>query len=75
MKKQVAVSEFKTHCLQIINKIEKSQETIIITKRDRPVAKIMSLNNPKKTSIIGLLKNKGKIVGDIIRPIDEKWNS
>lgn len=74
MSKKIAISEFKAHCLQIIDKLQINHESIVITKRDKPVATIMSFDAPVKSSMFGLLKDKAKIKRDIIKPISEKWS-
>ena len=72
MKKSIAISEFKTHCLEILKNLEKSKSSIIITKRNKPIATVSSfLNN--KLSLFGILKNKAEIKGDIISSIGDEW--
>ena len=72
MATKIAISQFKSHCLEIIEKLQTDKESIIITKRDREVAQILPINT-KKISIFGMLKNKAEI--DILEPIEEKWNA
>lgn len=74
MKNQMAISEFKAHCLEVINKIHHTHESIIITKRDKPIAKVVALEGMKKVSLFGLLQNKAKIISDIVGPINENWS-
>lgn len=74
MPTKIAVSQFKAHCLEIIDKLQTSHESIIITKRDKPIAKIMSFDT-SKPSLFGMLSNKAEIKGDILEPIDEKWEA
>jgi len=74
MSKRVAISEFKSHCLEILKNLEKSKTSIIITKRNKPIATVSSFQN-KKGSIFGMMKNKGEIKGDIISSIGEEWEA
>lgn len=37
---KIAISQFKSHCLEIIEKLQTDKESIIITKRDREVQNI-----------------------------------
>jgi antitoxin (DNA-binding transcriptional repressor) of toxin-antitoxin stability system len=74
MSNRVAISEFKSHCLEILKNLEKSQTSIIITKRNKPIATV-SYFQKKKASIFGMMKNKGEVKGDIISPIDEVWEA
>ena len=73
MSQNIAISQFKAHCLEIINKLPIDGQDIIITKRDKPIAKLIPINNTK-TSLFGLLKDKAEINGDIITPIDVEWD-
>jgi len=72
MSNRVAISEFKAHCLEILKNLEKSKTSIIITKRNKPIATVSSFQK-QKASIFGMMKNKGEVKGDIISPIDEEW--
>ena len=71
---KIAISQFKSHCLAIIEKLQTDKESIIITKRDRKVAQILPINT-KKISLFGMLKNKAEIKADILEPVEEKWNA
>lgn len=73
MDTKIAISQFKAHCLEIIEKLQTDHQPIIITERGKPIAKVVPLNN-NKVSLLGLLKHTAEIKGDIIAPIDEKWN-
>jgi prevent-host-death family protein len=63
---------FKTHCLAVIDEVYDRNEEIIITKRGKPMAKLIPIEN-KKESLFNLWKGKVKIVGDIVSPITEPW--
>ncbi|WP_103897052.1 type II toxin-antitoxin system Phd/YefM family antitoxin [Rickettsia fournieri] len=71
---KIAISQFKSHCLAIIEKLQTDKESIIITKRDREIAQILPINT-KKISLFGMLKNKAEIKADILEPVEEKWNA
>lgn len=72
MKKEITITNFKAHCLEILNNLEKSQESVVITKRNKPIALISSF--PKSTqSIFGIFQNQIEIKGDIVAPVDIEW--
>ncbi len=73
MYKKVAISKFKAHCLQIIDNLQSDHQPIVITKRDKPIARLMPLDS-EKISLFGMLRNKAEIKGDIIAPIEEEWD-
>ena len=74
MSTKIAISQFKSHCLEIIEKLQTNGQSIIITKRDKAVAKVLPIDN-KKVSLFGMLKNKAEIKANILDPIDEKWDA
>jgi len=39
--KTMAISKFKAHALKVLNEVAKSQETIVITKRGKPLAQVV----------------------------------
>ena len=46
MGNEIAISEFKAHCLELVSNLEINREAITITKRNKPVAKL-GKNTPK----------------------------
>ena len=71
----IAISQFKSHCLEIIEKLQSNKQSIIITKRNKPIAKVESIMDSSKISLFGLLKGKAEIKGDILESIEEKWDA
>lgn len=69
---KIAISHFKAHCLDIIDKLHTKGESIIITKRDKPVAKLQAIDS-RFSSIFGMLQDKAQINGDLLDPINEEW--
>lgn len=71
----IAISQFKSHCLEIIEKLQSNKQSIIITKRNKPIAKVEPIMDSSKISLFGLLKGKAEIKGDILESIEEKWDT
>jgi prevent-host-death family protein len=67
---------FKVHCLRVMDEVQSRRESIIITKRGKPVAKLVPVEQ-EKDDIFGFMKGKGtvEIKGDIVSPIltPEEW--
>jgi prevent-host-death family protein len=61
--KQVPASRFKEQCLSILDRVD--DEGIVITKRGKPVAKLIPIR-ASSAELIGSLKGKLKIKGDIL---------
>lgn len=72
---QVSAAEFKAKCLKIMDQINEYHEEVIITKRGKPVAKLVPFSDEPSKSVFGYMKNSVKIQDDIIKPIDEIWEA
>jgi prevent-host-death family protein len=66
--KQMRASAFKARCLSIMNDIQATGEPVIVTKRGKPVVKVIPAE-PEKSDILGFMAEKGKIIGDIESPV------
>jgi len=61
----LGVSEFKSHCLALVDELHRSGGEIVLTKRGKPVAKIVPLVDPRTPPLRGLFKGRLQINGDI----------
>jgi prevent-host-death family protein len=51
-----------------MDEVQKKRETVLITKRGKPVAKLVPAKGNAKDDFFDSMKGKAKIVGDIISP-------
>ncbi len=65
--KKMAAGSFKANCLAIMDEVQAKHETVVITKRGKPVAKLVPLNT-ETDEIYDFLAGKGAIAGDIVSP-------
>jgi prevent-host-death family protein len=74
--KKIAASEFKARCLTLMEDVRSTRQSIVITKRGKPVAKLVPVET-EKDDWIGRLKGKMRIVGDIESPVVplEDWEA
>ncbi len=74
--KTIAAGQFKARCLAIMDEVQAKREAVVITKRGKPVAKLVPVEK-SKDDIFGFFKSKGKveIKGDIVSPAftPEEW--
>jgi prevent-host-death family protein len=71
--KHVAATEFKANCLRLMDEVAQQRRPIIITKRGKPVAKLVPVEE-EAIDLFGRMAGSIKICGDIISPIDEdEW--
>lgn len=70
----MAAGEFKARCLAVMESVRKTKQPVLITKRGRPVAKLVPVDEPP-IQFLGRLEGIVKIMGDIESPIEppEAW--
>lgn len=71
----ISISKFKATCLSLLERVRKTGEPLIITKRGEPVA-LVTLPPPPapEGNSFGCMKNSIRIKGDIISPLaEEDW--
>ena len=74
--KTMAISEFKTHALKVLNEVAKSQEPIVITKRGRPLVQVVPHRKSEMKPIPGKLTDAFVFEKDIITPLGaEMWEA
>ena len=72
--KKMAAGSFKIHCLAVMDEVQAKRETVVITKRGKPVAKLIPADNDAD-DIYNFLAGKGVITGDVMSPAisKEEW--
>jgi prevent-host-death family protein len=72
--KKMAAGSFKIHCLAVMDEVQAKRETVVITKRGKPVAKLIPADSDSD-DIYNFLAGKGAITGDVISPAlgREEW--
>jgi len=67
----VAAAEFKANCLRLMDEVAQQRRPIVITKRGKPVAKLVPVEK-EVPDLFGRMAGSITICGDIISPIDEE---
>jgi prevent-host-death family protein len=69
--KTISASEFKAKSLALLDEVAETGETIVVTKRGKPVAQVGPVEQPP--SLRGSMK---QLVSDeeFIKPIDVEWD-
>ena len=72
--KTIPAGQFKARCLAIMDEVQARRQAVVITKRGKPVAKLVPVEKAKD-DIFGFLKGKGKVTGDVVSPAltPEEW--
>ena len=66
--KKMAAGAFKAKCLSVMDEVQAKREAVIITKRGKPVAKLVPVNEGAD-EIFDFFAGKGVVVGDIVSPV------
>lgn len=74
--KNLGISQFKTHALKILDQVAKTQETVVITKRGKPMAQIIPYKEISSKHKPGKLAETLVFENDIVSPLgEEMWDS
>jgi len=71
---KITAAEFKAKCLKLMDEVSKSHEPVVITKRGKPIAKLVPIEEPSETQF-GYMKGTVTVLGDVVSPIDEPWSA
>lgn len=70
-RRQIPAGEFKAKCLALLDEVAETGQTLVITKRGKPVAQIVPALKQEPPSLRGsVLWEK-----DIISPIEAAWDA
>jgi prevent-host-death family protein len=70
---KIPAGEFKAKCLQLMDRVARSGEPIVITKRGRPVAKLVPADEPEP--LFGYMAGTARVVGEIITAPHLDWSA
>ncbi len=74
MDEYMQAGQFKAKCLKVMDRVRRTRRKIIITKRNVPVAKLVPIEKKEKPAF-GKLKGTVHFKGNILAPIEEKWDA
>jgi prevent-host-death family protein len=74
MKREIAAGEFKAKCLRLLDDVARTRKDILITKRGRPVARLVPAGEIQ-APLFGRMKGTIRICGDIVSPTGERWEA
>jgi prevent-host-death family protein len=71
----IAAGQFKARCLELLDRVNRSHEEVIISKRGKPVARLVALSDAPARSIYGYMAGTVLSQGDIVSPVGEAWDA
>jgi len=69
--RSVGATAFKARCLSMLDRVAQTGEPLIVTKRGKPVARVVPIRHAQGTSLRGSVSTHG----DIVAPILDAWNA
>lgn len=70
---QVPAATFKAQCLHLLDEVAAGGQPLTITKRGRPVARLLPM--PAPGGLFGALKGHVLSQHDLITPIGDAWDA
>jgi prevent-host-death family protein len=71
--KTISAAAFKARCLMLMEDVRSTKHPLVITKRGKPVAKLVPVEEPD--DFIGRLKGVFEVVGELDSDPPEPWES
>jgi prevent-host-death family protein len=74
--KAMPAGKFKAQCLRVMDRVQATRVPVLITKRGKPVAKLVPVDE-FRSEVFDSLKGKIEILGDIVSPVvpPEDWEA
>jgi prevent-host-death family protein len=69
--RQIPAGEFKAKCLALFDEIQSTRRSVVVTKRGRPVARVVPLAATSRPSLRGSLLHEE----DLVVPVDVEWDA
>ena len=67
---EISSAEFRAQCFKILDQVEKTHQEVIITKRGKPIARLVHIDQgEKKDPLLGALAGLGRTIGDLTEPV------
>jgi prevent-host-death family protein len=67
-------SEFKAECLQLMDEVAATGESVVITKNGKPLSRLVPyVDKPK--SLFGIHRGAVEITGDVVSPVEVDWEA
>ena len=67
----IPAGEFKARCLALLDEVNETGEELVITKRGRPVARVVPVRGPDSVDLRGSVLWED----DLVAPIEVEWTA
>jgi prevent-host-death family protein len=70
-RRTIPAAAFKARCLALLDEVDETRETIVVTKRGRPVARLVAAEASPRRSLRGSVRWHG----DLVAPVAVDWEA
>lgn len=67
----IPAGQFKARCLALLDEVSSTGDQLVITKRGKPVARVLPVADIEPVDLFGSVVWEG----DILSPIDDDWDA
>ncbi len=74
---EIGAADFKARCLEIMDRVAEKRESYTITKRGRPVARLLPIERRDARSIFGCMAHETEVSDGLEVPLwtEEQWKA
>ena len=69
----ISASQFKARCLALLDEVAETGIPLVVTKRGRPVAKLMPVHLEAAPSLLGSVSYARE--EDLLAPVEDTWDA
>ena len=63
--------QFKAQCLAVLDRVARTHEELVVTKRGRAVARVVALASARRNGLRGSIRSDD----DLVTPLDLRWDA
>ena len=71
--RSIAAGEFKARCLALLDEVAETGLPLVVTKRGRPVARVVAIDEDPPPSLLGSVSYESE--KDLLDPVPEVWDA
>jgi prevent-host-death family protein len=72
---RIPAKVFKARCLDLISRVARTHEEVVITKHGKPVARLVPAREVPEAVIFGCMAGSVVKMGDIVSPVGDGWGA
>ncbi len=73
--RSITATEFKNRAAEILKEVAISGETVLVTKRGKPLVRVEPAAERPKRIVLGGLQGTVKFLGDVVGPVFDEWET